>query len=91
MAKVTPLARSEARDAGAEARSESDVAAVRCTWQKKLDEGAVGRATEQAVAALVAGGIAVREITPVKSSLEELFGELTLSRSPAEPPEQAEK
>jgi ABC-2 type transport system ATP-binding protein len=54
-----------------------DVHVVACSWGKKLDEIAVARATEQAVAALVQAGLFVREATPMKSSLEELFGELT--------------
>jgi ABC-2 type transport system ATP-binding protein len=54
---------------------------VRCSWSKKVDEGAAGRAAEQAVAALVQGGLFVREASPIKSTLEELFGELTGVRS----------
>lgn len=50
---------------------------IRCTWSKKLDEAAAATATEQAVAALVGAGLFVREATPVKSTLEELFSELT--------------
>jgi ABC-2 type transport system ATP-binding protein len=60
---------------------ETDVHALRCTWSKKLDESAAARATEQVVAALVGAGLFVREASPVKSSLEELFGELTMSPS----------
>ena len=44
---------------------------------KKLDDAGVARATEQAVAALVAAGCFVREVRPVRSSLEEVFAELT--------------
>jgi ABC-2 type transport system ATP-binding protein len=62
-----------------------EVHTIRATWGKKLDLAATDRATEQAVAALVGAGLFVREATPVKSSLEELFGELTLSSPP--PPE----
>lgn len=50
---------------------------VRCSWSKKLDEASAARATEQAVAGLVQAGLFVREASPVKSTLEELFGELT--------------
>ena len=57
-----------------------DVFAVRCSWSKKLDEAAAARATEAAVGALVGAGVVVREASPVKSSLEELFGELTGAR-----------
>jgi ABC-2 type transport system ATP-binding protein len=55
----------------------SHVHSINCKWTKKLDEAAVAQATEQAVGALVAAGLSVREASPVKSSLEELFGELT--------------
>ncbi len=70
IAKVTPAA-----------HPEESVHAVRCSWQKKLDEVQVARATEQAVAALVGAGLSVREASPVKSTLEELFGELTGAHS----------
>ena len=63
------------------ARSEDGVHAVRCSWQKKLDEAEVARRAEQAVAALVSAGLFVREASPVKSTLEELFGELTGART----------
>ena len=62
-------------------RAEEGVHALRCRWQKKLDETQVARATEQAVAALVGAGLSVREASPVKSTLEELFGELTGARA----------
>lgn len=58
-------------------KGEEGVHAVRCTWSKKTDELAAARATELAVAALVGAGLSVREASPVKSTLEELFGELT--------------
>ncbi|OJY16823.1 MAG: sulfate ABC transporter ATP-binding protein [Myxococcales bacterium 68-20] len=58
-----------------------DVFAVRCSWSKKLDEAAAARATEAAIGALVGAGLFVREASPVKSSLEELFGELTGARA----------
>ena len=54
---------------------------MRCSWSKKLDEAAAARATEAAVGALVRAGVFVREASPVKSSLEELFGELTGARA----------
>jgi ABC-2 type transport system ATP-binding protein len=59
------------------ARTEDGVHAVRCSWSKKLDEASSVNATEQAVAALVSAGLFVREASAVKSTLEELFGELT--------------
>jgi ABC-2 type transport system ATP-binding protein len=69
-----------------------DVHGVRCSWSKKLDDDAVARATENAVAALVGAGLFVREATPVKSSLEELFAELTTDRpDPEDEGEEAEE
>ncbi len=56
---------------------ERGIASFRCTFGKKVDEAAVARATERAVAALVAAGCFVREVRPVRSSLEEVFAELT--------------
>lgn len=56
---------------------EAGVHAIRASWGKKLDDVASVRATEEAVAALVTAGCFVREVRPVKSSLEELFAELT--------------
>jgi ABC-2 type transport system ATP-binding protein len=50
---------------------------LRCAWQKKLDEAGAADAIEQAVAALVGAGCFVREVRPVRSSLEEVFAELT--------------
>jgi ABC-2 type transport system ATP-binding protein len=68
IAKATP---------GAAAHTDDGVRTIHCSWSKKLDEAETARATEQAVAALVGAGLFVREVTPVKSTLEELFGELT--------------
>jgi ABC-2 type transport system ATP-binding protein len=53
-----------------------------CTWQKKVDDAGAARATEAAVAALVAAGCFVREVRPMRSSLEELFAELTGGAKP---------
>ncbi|MBX3205309.1 MAG: ABC transporter ATP-binding protein [Labilithrix sp.] len=61
--------------------ADEGVHAVRCSWSKKLDEGAAARATEEAIGALVGRGLFVREASPVKSTLEELFGELTGARA----------
>ena len=74
IAKAVPAAR----------RSDDGVHGVRCVWQKKLDEASAARATEEAVGALVGAGLFVREASPVKSSLEELFGELTGAAGPSE-------
>jgi len=61
--------------------------AVRCTWGKKVDEAAAAKASEDAVAALVRAGCSVREAQPIRSSLEELFAELTRADKTAEPEE----
>jgi ABC-2 type transport system ATP-binding protein len=55
-----------------------DVHAITCTWGKKVDEPGASRATEQVVAALVGAGAFVREVRPLRSTLEELFAELTI-------------
>ncbi len=57
--------------------SNGDVHELTCTWTKKLEEGEDLRATEALVAALVGAGLSVREVRPGKSSLEEVFAELT--------------
>lgn len=67
------------RDGGS---AEPGVHALEASWQKKLDDSAATSATEEVVAALVGQGLFVREVSPIKSSLEELFGELTLQRAP---------
>lgn len=53
------------------------VVSLSCTWSKQIDAARAEAAAEEAVAALVAAGLFVREVSRVKSSLEELFGELT--------------
>jgi ABC-2 type transport system ATP-binding protein len=58
-----------------EASREDDIHSIRCTWSKKNES--IEKSTEDAVAALVAAGLHVREAAAVKSSLEELFAELT--------------
>lgn len=63
---------------------EQDGDSLRCTWTKKIDEASAGRATEEAVAALVRAGCSVREVRPIRSSLEELFAELTEKQRDAE-------
>ena len=55
---------------------------IRCTWQKTLDEPGAVRATEQVVAAIVKAGCFVREVRPIRSSLEELFAALTSGAAP---------
>lgn len=75
--------------ADSEAPSEDGAAAIRCTWSKKADPAAIARATEEAISALVGAGIAVREASPIKSTLEEIFGELTTTDEAAETAEAA--
>jgi ABC-2 type transport system ATP-binding protein len=65
------------------AASSDGTYAIGCTWQKNVDDAGAARATEAAVAALVAGGCFVREVRPMRSSLEELFAELTGGAKPA--------
>jgi ABC-2 type transport system ATP-binding protein len=64
-----------------EGKGEGDVVNVRAMWRKKLDEGGAARATEDAVGALVRAGCFVREVRPVRTSLEEVFAELTTATS----------
>jgi len=58
-------------------KTDDEVVTARCTWGKKLDDGGGARTTELAVAALVKAGCLVREVTPKRSTLEEVFAELT--------------
>jgi ABC-2 type transport system ATP-binding protein len=71
--------------------SQGDAHEIHGSWQKKLDEAGVANAIEQAVAALVAAGCFVREVRPVRSSLEQVFAELTCgeSASDREPEQEA--
>ncbi len=55
----------------------ADTCSVRCTWEKSIDDAGAARATEAIVAALLAASCHVREVRPLRSSLEELFAELT--------------
>jgi ABC-2 type transport system ATP-binding protein len=71
IARVTPL------------EKRGDIHTLRCAFRKTVDAPTVARATEEAVAALVRAGVSLREATPVKSSLEEVFGELTMDRAAA--------
>lgn len=66
-----------------ESRGEEGTHELRCSWQKKLDEAGIAGAIEQAVAALVSAGCFVREVRAVRSSLEEVFAELTSGAEPA--------
>ena len=58
-------------------------ASLRCVWSKKA--GDLDVACERIVAALVAEGIGLRAVSPVQSSLEEVFAQLT---SHADAPEE---
>jgi len=63
---------------------------IRCAWHKKIDEAGAVRATEQVVAALVGAGCFVREVRPIRSSLEEVFAVLTSGALPTEATEPTE-
>jgi ABC-2 type transport system ATP-binding protein len=65
----------EARDGGAHQ--------LVCAWEKDLDDEGAARAIEQAVAGLVAAGCFVREVREVRSSLEDVFAELTVGDAKA--------
>ncbi len=70
----------------AAAHREEGVHTLRATWGKKVDDVAIARAVEDAVAALVRAGLYVREVRATRSSLEEVFAELTAGeRRAAEP------
>jgi ABC-2 type transport system ATP-binding protein len=59
------------------ALSEADVSEWRCAWPKKTQDAAAAELTERAIAALVAAGLSVREASPIGSSLEDVFAQLT--------------
>jgi ABC-2 type transport system ATP-binding protein len=69
--------------------AKKDTHELHCSWQKKLDDAGTASAIEQAVAALVSVGCFVREVRPVRSSLEEVFAELTSGAAAEVPPEAA--
>ncbi|HEY8078455.1 MAG TPA: ABC transporter ATP-binding protein [Labilithrix sp.] len=78
----------------AERESSADgVHTLRCAWGKKLDDASAARAIEEIVAALVRAGAFVREVRPIRSSLEEVFAELTEVRveGAADSPKGAQK
>ena len=60
---------------------DGELVTIRCKWSKKLEQEAVVAATEDLVAAIVKAGGAIREVRPDKSSLEEVFAELTSSEA----------
>lgn len=57
---------------------EPGVVTIRAWLDKKLEQAASARTIEQTASALVSAGCFIREIRPVKSSLEEVFAALTL-------------
>jgi ABC-2 type transport system ATP-binding protein len=61
---------------------ESDVTTVRVLWAKGLARDDVACATEASVAALVSGGLHVREVKATGSSLEDVFASLTRDAEP---------
>ncbi len=58
-------------------KRDGEVITARCTWSKKMPEGAGASTTERAVSALVKAGCFVREVSAMRSTLEEVFAELT--------------
>jgi len=58
-----------------ETTTEGELAIVKLRWSKKATE--TDEASEQITAALVNAGLGVRSITPISSSLEEVFAQLT--------------
>ncbi len=66
--------------------SDAETCTLRCTWEKAIDDAGAARATEGIVAALIAAGVHVREVRPLRSSLEELFAELTGGAAASAPP-----
>ena len=59
------------------ASAEREGEGIHCKWEKTVDDEAAAKATEEAVKALVQAGCSVREVRPLRSTLEELFAELT--------------
>ena len=55
----------------------ADTLTLTCTWAKDTDDAAAAKATESIVSAIVAAGGHVRQVRPLRGSLEELFAELT--------------
>jgi ABC-2 type transport system ATP-binding protein len=74
---IEGIAKVAVDDEEKEEKREGDTHALRCSWQKKIDDDGIARAIEQAVAALVSAGCFLREVRPIRSSLEEVFAELT--------------
>ncbi|HSO31490.1 MAG TPA: ABC transporter ATP-binding protein [Labilithrix sp.] len=79
--------------AEADAAAEDGASALRCTWEKSVDDAGASAAAEAIVAGLIAAGCHVREVRPMRSSLEELFAELTggAPHAAPEPAPQAEE
>jgi len=58
-----------------ETTSEGELTLLKLRWSKKATE--TGKASEEITAALVNAGLGVRSVTPISSSLEEVFAQLT--------------
>ena len=54
-----------------------EIVTVRCSFDAKGEDHDGASIVERAVAALVTGGLAVREVRPAGGSLEDVFAELT--------------
>jgi ABC-2 type transport system ATP-binding protein len=75
---IAKVALDQGQESGAKAGGHPpDAHAIRCAWTKTIDDAGIACAIEQAVAAVVGAGCFVREVRPVRSSLEEVFAELT--------------
>jgi ABC-2 type transport system ATP-binding protein len=74
---VLGIANAEVQNQESVAR-EPEVVTIRARLDKTIEPSASARAMEQAASALVSAGCYIREIRPVKSSLEEVFATLTL-------------
>ena len=56
-----------------------DALTIACTWSKDTDDAAAAKAAESIVSAVVTAGGHVRQVRPLRGSLEELFAELTVA------------
>ena len=64
---------------------EGDVTTIHCKWKAKLEPDEIALAIEELVSAIVKAGGAIREVRPDKSTLEEVFAELTTTEAEATP------
>jgi ABC-2 type transport system ATP-binding protein len=69
-----------------DAVASDDVVVVRVTWPRSHDDGTTAAATEALVGAFCGAGFGVRAVSPVGSSLEDVFSELTTRAADDEVP-----